>query len=115
MNYETAWEFRTKRFRVALEIEPEDMDPADSFQFQDDIDAVRNGAVEWFYARVAVYLDGERIAWDGLGGCAYESVRDFYTSHRIHKEGNYFTDMVRQAIDEARKVLCNRPIVRCHR
>ena len=113
MHYETAWEFRTKRFRVALEIEPEDMDPADSFQFADDIEAVRSGAVEWFQARVSVYLDDTRIAWDCLGGCAYNSVRDFYTSHRQYKQGDYFTDMVRGAIRQARETLCDRPYIRC--
>ena len=54
-DFETVWEFRTKQFRVALEIWPEDMDPADSFEFQEDIDAVRTGAVEWFQATVSVY------------------------------------------------------------
>ena len=113
MNYETAWEFNTARFRIALEIEPEDMDPADSFEFQEDIEAVRNGQVEWFPARVSVYLDDTRIAWDSLGGCAYKTVRDFYTSHRQHKEGDYFTDMVREAIRQARETLCNTPKLRC--
>ena len=46
-----AWQFDTAQFTIALVIEPEDMDSADSFQFQEDIDAVRNGAVEWFQAR----------------------------------------------------------------
>jgi hypothetical protein len=112
-NFETVWEFKTARFRIALEIEPEDMDPADSFQFQDDIDAVRNGEVEWFYARVAVYMDDNRIAWDGLGGCAYKRVSDFYDAHWKYREGTYFTDMVRSAISQARKVLCDVPKLRC--
>ena len=86
-NFETVWEFRTPQFRVALEIWPEDMDPADSFEFQDDIDAVRNGAVEWFHAEVSVYYvepngSERRIGFDSLGGCAYNTVREFYTSHR---------------------------------
>lgn len=112
MNHDTVWEFKTARFRVALEIEPEDMDPADSFEFQEDIEAVRDGCVEWFQARVVVYLDGREIAWDSLGGCAYYSVREFYTAHRQHKGGDYFTDMVREACREARKALGDMPHIR---
>lgn len=79
---EVVWTFWTARFRVELQIEPEDMDPADSFQFEDDIEAVRSGAVEWFQAVVVVYCDDRKVAWDALGGCAYETVREFYQAHR---------------------------------
>jgi len=133
---ETVWEFETKRFRVALEIEPEEMDPADSFCFDDDIEAVRNGSVEWFGARVSVYLDDLRVAWDYLGGCAYTTIREFYESHRDADPMNrnctimrrawngandpnakisvchYFPSMVREAIAEARKALANMPELR---
>ena len=110
--YETVWSFKTARFIVALEIEPEDMDPTDSFEFQEDIDAVRNGEVEWFCACVSVYLDDKRIAWDYLGGCAYKSVREFYESHRKYKQGDYFTDMVHEACAMARKELRDVPRMR---
>src|SRR5580692_5237452 len=112
-NFETVWEFKTARFRIALEIEPEDMDPADSFQFEEDIDAVRNGEVEWFCACVSVYLDDKRIAWDCLGGCAYKTIREFYEAHRKYKERTYFGDMVREAISQARKELRDVPKLRC--
>lgn len=128
-NFETVWEFKTARFTVALEIEPEDMDPADSFEREDDIEAVRSGAVEWFQARVAVYLDGKLIGADSLGGCAYNTVREFYESHRDPNPQNrncsimratrgeitichYFPDMVSIAIGEARKALENIPRLR---
>jgi hypothetical protein len=132
---ETMWQFETARFRVVLEIEPEDMDPADSFAFEEDVDAVRNGQVEWFRAIVAVYVDDTRIAWDALGGCAYKTVREFYTSHRDPDPMNrncmamrlanggsveakysichYFPDMVREACRAAREALCDMPDVRC--
>jgi len=131
MRGEQVWKFETARFTVALEIKPEDMDPADSFEFQEDIDAVREGRVEWFQAIVAVYLDGVRVGWDSLGGCAYETVREFYTSHRDSDPMNrncsamralrgertcichYFPSMVREAIADARKTLCDRPQLRC--
>ncbi len=123
---DVVWSFETKRFRVALEIDPEDMNPADSFEFQEDIDAVRNGDVEWFQAAVVVYFkpdDGSRpiqIGFDTLGGCAYKTVREFYTSHRDPDPMNrncsimraarganvvlcdYFPSMVRAAIEQAR-------------
>lgn len=128
---ETVWEFNTPRFRIALEIEPEQMDPADSFEFQEDIDAVRNGNVEWFCAVVAVYVDDQLIAADSLGGCAYNSVREFYTSHRdpdplnrnssAYRAANgenavvchYFPSMVREAVAAARKAICDAPKLRC--
>lgn len=116
-----AWQFDTAQFTIALVIEPEDMDSADSFQFQEDIDAVRNGAVEWFQAGVLVFgPDGEEIASDWLGGCAYDSVRDFITAHRTapYEQRNtlaakakntcychYFPSMVVEALHEARRVL----------
>lgn len=129
MNAETVWEFKTARFRVALEVSPEDMDPADSFEFQDDIDAVKSGTVEWFCATVAVYLDGRKVGSDSLGGCAYNTVKEFYTSHRdpdpMNRNcsimrakrgkvsiGHYFPDMVAEAISDARRTLADAPRLR---
>lgn len=127
---ETVWMFKTARFTIALEIEPEEMDPADSFEFQEDVDAVRDGSVEWFCAVVAVYVDGNRVAFDSLGGCAYKSVREFYVSHRDRDPMNrncsamraacggnvvichYFPDMVRQAVAEARNAVSSMPAMR---
>ncbi len=109
-HWETVWTFDTPNFRVALEVTPEDMDPADSFQFPEDIEAVRSGAVEWFCARVVVYQGEDEdnlteIASDVLGGCAYKSVREFYTSHRVHRSADYFTDMISVAVLAARHKL----------
>lgn len=124
MHWETVWQFNTANYRVALEIAPEEMDPADSFEFAEDIAAVRNGNVEWFVARVSIYVKTEhgevRLGCDVLGGCAYETVREFYTSHRdpdpmcrnssimrAKNGGNmvichYFPSMVAVAIKDAR-------------
>jgi hypothetical protein len=132
MDSETVWQFETARFRIALEIEPEDMDPAESFECEDDIEAVRSGEVKWFQAVVAIYLDGKRIAWDSLGGCAYRTFEEFYTSHRDADPMNrncslmrakrgavtichYFPSMVSEAIAEARKTLCAAPRMRCQK
>lgn len=126
------WSFETARFFVGFFAEPEDMDPADSFQFEEDIEAVRNGDVEWFCASIRVYLKGDDDTWctdwreigsDHLGGCAYNSIREFYTSHRdadpLNRNSSimraargdnvaichYFPSMVSEAIADARKTL----------
>lgn len=99
---DTVWTFETANFRIALEVEPEEMDPADSFQFEEDIQAVRNGDVAWFCCTMSVYKNGHRIGRDDLGGCAYKSVRDFYKGEG---RNGYFRDMVRTAIADARQTL----------
>ena len=66
-HWETIWEFRTRHFLVTFDVTPEECDPADSFEFAEDIEAVRSGAVDWFTARVAVYLlDGRGDRGDSL-------------------------------------------------
>jgi hypothetical protein len=129
---DAAWSFETARFFVGFYAEPEDLDPADSFQFPEDIEAVRSGAVDWFCACVRVYLKGEDDSWcsdwrelasDYLGGCAYNSVREFYTAHRDTDPMNrncsimraargenvvichYFPSMVQEAVSAARAEL----------
>jgi hypothetical protein len=113
------WRFETARFAVVCEALPEDMDPADSFDFEEDIQAVRNGEVEWFCARVRVLdNDGRELGSDTLGGCAYKTYSDFITAHRTAAADSrntleakahhvvfchYFPDMVRQALGEARR------------
>lgn len=126
---ETVWSFETARFAVELHIAPEDMGPADSFEFEEDIAAVRDGTVEWFQASVVIKLDGREIARDSLGGCAYNSVREFFTSHRdpdpMNRNcsvmraakgdvciGHYFPGMVSEAIAEARRRIDEIPKLR---
>lgn len=134
---ETVWQFKTARFCAELQIEPEETAPEDSFEFQDDIDAVRNGTVEWFCATVVVSWNGREVGRDSLGACAYNSIREFYTSHRdadsmnrnctlmrrAWQGGNdpdakislchYFPSMVREAIRNARNNLRDVPRLRC--
>lgn len=114
MRYETIWTFKTARFEVRFEVAPEDMDPRDSFDesHADTIDAIDRGLYAWFQAKVAVYLDGHMIGADYLGGCCYLSVQQFCSMHREYKQRDYFGDMVRQAIAEARKTLGNPPQLR---
>jgi hypothetical protein len=126
---DAVWSFQTREFFVGFYAEPEEMGPEDSFEFQEDIDAVNNGEVEWFSAAVRVYFKNGseheynwiEIGSDHLGGCAYRTIREFYTAHRdpdplnrnssiMHaaKGDNvvichYFPDMVRLAVKDARK------------
>lgn len=129
-HWENYWRFATKQFEVLFDVASCEDDPADSFEFEDDIDAVRNETVCWFDARVRVMWNGKEIGADYLGCCAYNSVKEFYTSHRDlnpmnrnctimrHASGNvtichYFPAMVGEAIAAARKVLCSVPRLRC--
>ncbi len=115
-----AWSFETAQFFTGFYAEPEDLDPADSFQFEEDIEAVRSGSVEWFCAAVRVYFKNSsdnphewlEVGADYLGGCAYNSVREFYTAHRAHKSGDYFTDMIREALGAARTTLAGMTAVK---
>lgn len=115
------WQFRTRRFRVVLEIAQDcgyrydGDDPAGEVQAKLD-----SGEYIAFDSKVAVYLDGEEIAADYLGGSVYgaDEVAEFYTAHRTSSPeyrntlaqkaagrviGHYFPDMVRTAIAEARE------------
>lgn len=118
------WEFHTRNISVYFETTPEDMDPADSFEFDEDVEAVRNGDVEWFCARVRITTaQGLELASDYLGGCAYKSVDEFINGHRDADPMNrncsimraargenvvichYFPGMIAEAAKEARKAL----------
>ena len=108
------WEFKTARFRVAFEIEPEyDLDL--SF---DDTGEVREGLEDGrfvaFVAKVAVYLDGREVGADYLGGCIYENPEAFrdHIGSKAKGYGSYFADMVREAIRDARRTLTNAPTLR---
>ena len=132
---DAAWSFETKRFVVAFYAEHEELDPADSFEFEDDIDAVRNGDVEWFCAIVRVFLkqpDDEllEVGSDVLGACVYNSVREFTERHRdadamnrncsvmrAARGGNvsichYFPSMVAEAVSAALDNLAGMPKLR---
>ncbi len=108
-HWETIWAFKTSRFEVRCEVTPEDMNPADCFEFEDDIEAVRDGRVDWFTTRVIVLFDGLEIGTDYLGGCACYRASDFVEGQ---ERNGYFRDMVRAAVTDARSFLANVPALR---
>lgn len=55
----------------------------------------------WFSARVSAWRNGVEIAATNLGCCCYRTVEEFYIRYR----DDYFADMVREVVDEARSTL----------
>lgn len=118
------WRFETANIIIRAGVCAEIDDPADHFEFEEDIEAVRNDEVDWFCAVVeATNTNSNRLAWDTLGGCAYETAREFFEAHRDRDPMNrnctayravrgqnatlchYFPDMVRTVLLEARETL----------
>ena len=60
-----------------------------------------NGKAVWFQAVVSAWKDGKQLGEASLGGCYYTSFEEFYTT-----EGDYFDDLVNQAIQEAKEKSC---------
>lgn len=127
------WRFETARFRIALETRDEPDYPEDHFDDRATVELIQDGQLEWFMARVVIYLDGLEIESDHLGACCYETMAEFFQSHRDPDPMNrnceamravkganavvchYFPDMVAQAIRNARAKLANVPRVRVPR
>jgi hypothetical protein len=91
------WSFETARYTVAFFALDEDILPSDSFEFQRDIDFASTGdPAHWFCAAVGVYDEhGDLIGHDYLGGCSYNSFREFYSAHRwqySRRQGKWITD-----------------------
>lgn len=134
-----AWSFRTARFSIYLEVQPDygyqyDGDDPDG-ETQSKLDSGEYVAFDSF---VSIMLDGVEVGSDSLGGSVYaaDEVETFWTAHRDpdamnrncsimraawRGEGNpdakvsichYFPDMVRQAVAMARAYCANVPNVR---
>jgi hypothetical protein len=111
--YGIQWRFDTAQYTVAFWAEEEDMAPEDNFEFPEDVEFARQDEpAHWFCAFVGIFKgedddDAECIGYDVLGGCSYNSFREFVggrTGYRRAKliKGSYLPDMVRQALSEAR-------------
>jgi hypothetical protein len=133
MNRDYHYLFSTAQFEVRAYVQPEDLDPADSFEFPEDIEAIRNGSIEWFCVTVEVRKNGHVIGSDHLGGCAYKTVSEFFEGHRdanpLNRNssimraalghntslGHYFPSMVSEAIADARRTLDTREAAKANR
>lgn len=116
MSYEI-WKFETARFTVVMTAEPEyDLDL--SWDETGEVaESIESGKFDVFCAKCAVLLDGREIATDYLGQCIYETPETFRDHIGIaalsrkdgRDYGSYFSDMVRQAVAEARDYLRANP------
>jgi hypothetical protein len=125
----TVWTFKTKRFRVSLDLQRDHSYRYDGEDENGETQAALNsGEFVAFDSKVTVEFDGEEIAADYLGGSVYgaDNVANFYTEHRsadpLNRNctimraanggncsiGHYFPDLVRQAIGEAREAMQER-------
>lgn len=121
MRWNTVWKFSTKRFVVSLDWEYEEY-PDLSWDETGETQAKCESG-EWgvYTFRTRVTLDGREVACDYLGNSIYADPKEFYAEHlgvRAKSRaagvnyGCYFTDMVANAVDEARKLLADAPRLR---
>lgn len=99
---ERLYSFKTRNFTVTLDAEPDeypDMSWDETGETQDAID--RGELTPPFVAICRVYACGVEVGSDSLGGCIYESPEAFAHEYR----GEYFRDMILEAVAQARKTL----------
>ena len=102
MSYEIVHRENFESFQIELATEPEwdapdwDFEEGEKQKLLEDIES---GKVLWFVARVRAYKAGVLLATDYLGGCCYNSVKDFLDVH------GYYGDMRRTVVDAARAKL----------
>jgi hypothetical protein len=75
---------------------------------------IDSGELGVFVFRVALYLDGKRIATDHLSESVYANPADFAREHIGARDqgGSYYRDMVRAVIQMARATFANVPKLR---
>lgn len=104
----TLWTFNTKRFAVKWQIEPEQGYRYDGDDDDGSIQAMLDdGSMVAFMSKMVVELDGVEVGADYLGGSVYylgevHTFRD-HIGMNARGHGSYFSDMVRQAIQAARR------------
>jgi len=114
MYKERMWKFSTPNFTVVWYVSPcDDLD----LSWDDDgsiRDGLNSGKYVAFDSEVSVFFKGRKIASEYLGQSIYENVKDFRDHFGAANKGygSYFSDMVRQAIREARTFLKAVPTMR---
>jgi hypothetical protein len=117
--FENIWTFKTARFAVHLDVAWEDF-PDMSWADAETLDKIERGVWGVYVFRVRVMLDGREIAADYLGNSVYESVSDFRDHFGVRAKsraegcnyGSYFSDMVAEAVAQARSELRSMQAVR---
>lgn len=114
------WEFRTKNFSVIVSASYDfdtDLSWDDTGEVREKLEA---GEYVAFCVKAAIFCNGHELAADYLGGCIYADIHEFRDHIGLAAKskadgknyGSYFPQMVRQAIEEARKTLATFPKLR---
>lgn len=99
MQYETIHIETRDGFDIVFSVAPEHTAPEDLFDDDGEAAAaIRDGDGYWFVARVEAKKHGVTLGTDYLGGCWYRSFQEFISD-------GYYTDMVSEAISQARDTL----------
>jgi hypothetical protein len=101
--YETVNKETRDGFEIVFSVTHEDTHPRDLFDDSiDDINElckkIDNGEYAWFIARVQAFKNGVLLGEEHLGGCLYDTCKDF-----IKESGGYYDDMVFNVIKEAKQ------------
>lgn len=99
MDYETVHTETFEGFEIRLALEPEYERPDWDFEEGEKeklLEDIESGKVLWFSARVQAYKAGVLLATEYLGGCCYDSVKDFLDVR------GYYGDMRGTVVDEAK-------------
>ncbi len=101
------WMFKTARFAVTVSA-AYDSDLDLSFDDTGEVrERLESGEFIGFWVKASVTLDGAEIACDTLGGCIYAEIAEFrdHLGRNAKGHGSYFSDMVHEAVREARKAI----------
>lgn len=87
-------------FEIVLSTTPEDMPPdwdETEEQRAETLRKINDGTWAYFIARIEACKEGYALGTSYLSGCCYDSVKQFV------EEGDYYEDMVQEALHEARE------------
>lgn len=84
-------------FEIIFSVAPDEETP--DFDDAETLARIDSGELCWFVARVEALKNGVLLGSDYLGGCCYDSPRQFIEA------SDYYGDMVENAIVEARMKL----------
>ena len=97
----TYWELDDEQerdgFTIRTYVAPEDYAP--DFDDGEVLQGINDGLYVWFQVKVSAWKAGVELGDAYLGGCCYESTKDFI------QEGDYWGDMVEEAIAEAKETI----------